>query len=55
MLIGIPPIFVADTKIIYGNNFVAPLSKTTMSYLKFDNTKRSLYPIGKNASKLKTG
>ena len=25
MLIGIPPIFVADTKIIYGNNFVAPL------------------------------
>ena len=42
-------------QIISGNNFVAPLSKTTMSYLKFDNTKRSLYPIGKNASKLKTG
>ena len=26
MLIGFPPIFVADTKIIYGYNFVAPLS-----------------------------
>ena len=27
MLIGFPPIFVADTKIIYGYNFVAPLTK----------------------------
>ena len=27
MLIGFPPIFVAETKIIYGYNFVAPLSK----------------------------
>ena len=25
MLIGFQPIFVADTKIIYGYNFVAPL------------------------------
>ena len=25
MLGVLPPIFVADTKIIYGNNFVAPL------------------------------
>ena len=25
MLIGFPPIFVADTKIVYGYNFVAPL------------------------------
>ena len=25
MLIGFSPIFVADTKIIYGYNFVAPL------------------------------
>ena len=31
MLIGFPTIFVADTKIIYGYNFVAPLkSKTFM-------------------------
>ena len=27
MLIGFPPIFVADTKIIYGYNFVAPLKR----------------------------
>ena len=26
MLVGFPPIFVADTKIIYGYNFVAPLN-----------------------------
>ena len=26
MLIGFPSIFVADTKIIYGYNFVAPLN-----------------------------
>ena len=25
MLIGFPPIFVVDTKIIYGYNFVSPL------------------------------
>ena len=25
MLIGFPPIFVADTKIIYGYNFVGPV------------------------------
>ena len=27
MLIGFPPVFVADTKIIYRYNFVAPLTK----------------------------
>ena len=27
MLIEFPPIFVANTKIIYGYNFVAPLTK----------------------------
>ena len=27
MLIGFPPIFVEDTKIIYSYNFVAPLKK----------------------------
>ena len=26
MLVVLPPIFVADTKIIYGYNFVAPLT-----------------------------
>ena len=26
MLVVLPPIFVADTKIIYGYNFVAPLN-----------------------------
>ena len=26
MLVVFPPIFMADTKIVYGNNFVAPLS-----------------------------
>ena len=41
MLVVLPPIFVADTKIIYGCNFVAPLlifmqlkkrSKVTIEY-----------------------
>ena len=41
MLVVLPPIFVADTKIIYGCNFVAPLiifmqlkkrSKVTVEY-----------------------
>ena len=27
MLVVLPPIFVADTKIIYGYNFIAPLKK----------------------------
>ena len=26
MLVVLPPIFVADTKIIYGDNFIAPLN-----------------------------
>ena len=26
MLVVFPPIFMVDTKIVYGNNFVAPLS-----------------------------
>ena len=35
MLVVFPPIFVADTKMIYGYNFVAPLSKAMPSiYLK---------------------
>ena len=41
MLIGFPPIFVADTKIIYGYNFVAPLTLNVTrceTYLITSNT-----------------
>ena len=31
MLVVFPPIFVADTKVIYGYNFVAPLSSSENS------------------------
>ena len=31
MLIGFPTIFVVDTKIIYGYNFVAPLKSNTFT------------------------
>ena len=31
MLIGFPTIFVADAKIIYGYNFVAPLKSNTFT------------------------
>ena len=30
MLIGFPPVFVADTKIIYGYDFVAPLMEAVL-------------------------
>ena len=34
-MIGFPPIFVADTKIIYGYNFVAPLKMKAVSFQCF--------------------
>ena len=39
MLVVLPPIFVADTKIIYGYNFVAPLSANPA---KWSNTLKQL-------------
>ena len=44
MLVVFTPIFVADTKLIYGNNFVAPLklinndAKTTTRLVRFAKT-----------------
>ena len=34
MLFGFRPIFVVDTKIIYGYNFAAPLKDATFNYVK---------------------
>ena len=33
-MIVIPPIFVADTKIIYDYNFIAPILKICLSYFE---------------------
>ena len=33
MLSGFPPIFVVDTKIIYGYNFVSPLIRSNKSFI----------------------
>ena len=35
MLIGFPPVFVVDPKIIYGHNFVAPLTKASANLLHY--------------------
>ena len=35
MLVVLPPIFVADTKIIYGYNFVAPLKLAKVNFNAF--------------------
>ena len=42
MLVVFPPIFVADTKIIYGYSLVAPLKKMRIG-LKWVNLKIKLY------------
>ena len=42
MLIGFPPIFVADTEIIYGYNFVAPLTNLLQYFVSMFFRKRSL-------------
>ena len=37
MLVVFPLIFVADTKLIYGNNFIAPLTNELSNYLGTKN------------------
>ena len=44
MLIWIPPIFVADRKIIYGYNFVAPLKNMLPKRLQFIK-KKAVYLV----------
>ena len=45
MLIKFPPIFVADTKIIYGYNFVSPLITRKRSFISSKNVVRLLNKI----------
>ena len=42
MLVALPPIFVAHTKIIYGYNFVAPLKLLISSVIIPSDTEGSL-------------
>ena len=50
MLVVFPPIFVADTKLIDGNNFVAPLISVWIGYYwsRWIKYKKVLVNIGKD-------
>ena len=47
MLVPFPPTFVADTKIIYGYNFVAPLNNSAakFSFIVFVENKKTVQPV----------